>query len=73
VRTCEEELEKLSALGSGEDTSLWFLGLSSLGRSQAALSRAKYLLEKMRAAVKKIEALEKKNGELKKALAKEER
>jgi hypothetical protein len=75
VRACEEELEKLGALGSGGDTSssLWFLGPSSLGRSQAVLDRAKHLLEKMRTAVKKVEALEKRNGELKKALAQEGR
>ncbi|EKM55740.1 uncharacterized protein PHACADRAFT_195790 [Phanerochaete carnosa HHB-10118-sp] len=62
VRACEEELMTLKEVEAG--TSHWW------GSRKAVSSRGEYLLKKMRAAVEKIEALEKQNAVLKRTLSK---
>ncbi|KIP10314.1 hypothetical protein PHLGIDRAFT_28547 [Phlebiopsis gigantea 11061_1 CR5-6] len=62
VKACEEELMTLKEVEAG--TSHWW------GSRRAVSTRGEYLLRKMRAAVEKIEALEKQNAALKKTLAK---
>jgi hypothetical protein len=62
VKACEDELIALKEVEAG--TSSWW------GSRKAVSSRGEYLLKKMRAAVEKIEALEKQNASLKKILSK---
>ncbi|KAJ7090200.1 RNA12 protein-domain-containing protein [Mycena belliarum] len=61
VKTCEQELLALKEIGT--DVKHWWSGNS------ATSSRSHYLLAKMQASANKIEALERKNLELKKVLA----
>jgi hypothetical protein len=63
VRACEQELNTLKEIGT---ESHWW------GGRTASSTRAAYLFDKMLAAETKIELLERKNAELKKALAKGE-
>ncbi|KAH9901129.1 RNA12 protein-domain-containing protein [Cubamyces lactineus] len=62
VQACETELVTLKDVDAG--TSSW------LGSNSAVEARASYLLKKMRAAQRKIDALERENAQLKKVLAK---
>lgn len=62
IKACEDELMTLKEVEAG--TSHWW------GSRKAVSSRGEYLLKKMRAAVEKIEALERQNATLKKVLAK---
>jgi hypothetical protein len=67
VRACEEELSTLKGIMALEAQPWWMFGL---GRKSATAVRARYLSEKMLSAERDIEALEKKNKEWKKVLAK---
>jgi hypothetical protein len=67
VRTCEQELDTLRGIELDSQQS-WLAWLFFGGKS-AARARTRYLLDKMLAAEMKIEALERKNVELKKVLA----
>ena len=62
MQACETELVTLKDVDAG--TSSW------LGSNSAVEARASYLLKKMRAAQRKIDALERENAQLKKVLAK---
>ncbi|GJE86794.1 exonuclease [Phanerochaete sordida] len=62
VKACEDELMTLKEVEAG--TSHWW------GSRRAVSGRGEYLLKKMRAAVEKIEVLEKHNATLKKTLSK---
>ncbi|KAF7357625.1 hypothetical protein MSAN_01359000 [Mycena sanguinolenta] len=62
VKACEQELLSLKEIG--RDFEHWW------GGNAASSTRSRYLLTKMQAATMKIEALERKNIELKKVLAK---
>ncbi|KAJ7470384.1 RNA12 protein-domain-containing protein [Mycena latifolia] len=62
VKACEQELLALKEIGT--DAEHWW------GGNSASSSRSRYLLAKMQASASKIEALEQKNLELKKILAK---
>ncbi|KAJ7702409.1 exonuclease [Mycena rosella] len=62
VKACEQELLALKEIGT--DAEHWW------GGNTASSSRSRYLLAKMQASAEKIEALERKNLELKKVLAK---
>lgn len=62
IKACEQELLTLKEIGT--DREHWW------GGNSASSSRARYLLSKMQASAMKIEALEKRNAELKKVLAK---
>jgi hypothetical protein len=66
VRTCEEELGILQGILALDRQEWWKFGLGSSSSSM----RAKYLFDKMLAAQKRIEMLEKTNAELRKVLAK---
>lgn len=61
IRECEQELQTLNDLGAS-DSNWW-------GGRRASSERAAYLFSKMLAAERKIEALDKRNTELKKVLA----
>ncbi|KAG2149305.1 RNA12 protein-domain-containing protein [Suillus clintonianus] len=63
VRTCESELSTLQDLVKAERSFWWF-------RRKATSERKDYLLKKMRSAQTKIQTLEKRNAELKRALVK---
>jgi hypothetical protein len=67
VRTCEEELATLRGIIPLERQEWWKFGL---GRKSSSSIRARYLFDKMLAAERRIEALEKANTELRKVLAK---
>ncbi|KAF8208561.1 RNA12 protein-domain-containing protein, partial [Mycena galopus ATCC 62051] len=60
VKTCEQELLSLKEIGRDFE---W-------GGNAASSARARYLLSKMQASTMKIEALERRNSELKEVLAK---
>ncbi|KAJ7093140.1 RNA12 protein-domain-containing protein [Mycena epipterygia] len=62
IKACEQELLVLKEIGT--DSEHWWGGKS------ASSSRSYYLLSKMHASAMKIEALERRNAELKKVLAK---
>jgi hypothetical protein len=62
IRSCEEELSKLTDIGERTKSPIW-------GEDQAIRSRIKYLLKKMGDAESKIEGLERANARLKKILA----
>lgn len=62
IKACEDELLRLKDIG-GRDSSWW-------GGKRASSERAAYLFNNMLAAERKIEALEKRNTELKKILSK---
>ncbi|KAJ6618269.1 RNA12 protein-domain-containing protein [Mycena sp. CBHHK59/15] len=62
VKACEQELLSLKEIGT--DAEHWW------GGNSATSSRSRYLLSKMQAAATKIEALERRNVELKRVLAK---
>ncbi|KAF8208542.1 exonuclease [Mycena galopus ATCC 62051] len=62
IKTCEQELLSLKEIG--RDFEHWW------STNAASSARAKYLLSKMQASTMKIEALEKRNSELKKVLVK---
>lgn len=62
LRSCEEELMKLKDIGM-ESPHWW-------GGQSATATRAAYLAKKMHVAEAKVEALEGKNADLKKILAK---
>jgi hypothetical protein len=62
IRASEDELMRLKDIGVA-DSSWW-------GGRRASAERAAYLLNNMLAAERKIEALEKRNAELKKVLSK---
>ncbi|KAF7338610.1 Mitochondrial escape protein 2 [Mycena venus] len=61
VKACEQELLALKEIG--KDSEHWW------GGNTASSTRTNYLLSKMQASTLKIEALERKNSELKKVLA----
>lgn len=62
MKACEDELIALKEVEAG--TASWW------GSRKAVSSRGEYLLKKMKAAVEKIETLEKQNANLKKVLSK---
>ncbi|KAJ6547159.1 RNA12 protein-domain-containing protein [Mycena capillaripes] len=62
VKVCEQELLALKEIGT--DSEHWW------GGNSASSTRSRYLLSKMQASTLKIEALERRNSELKKVLAK---
>lgn len=66
VRTCEEELATLKGILALERQEWWKFGL---GKKSSSM-RTRYLFDKMLAAEKRIEMLEKTNAELRKVLAK---
>ncbi|KAF7322646.1 hypothetical protein HMN09_00043200 [Mycena chlorophos] len=63
IKTCEQELLSLKEIAGQESHWLW-------GGNTATTARSRYLFSKMHAATLKIEALERKNTDLKKVLAK---
>ena len=65
VKTCEEELLQLATIIASEPKA-WYSWLIS--RRSAARERARYVAEKMTKAEKKLEAYERRNDVLKKAL-----
>lgn len=66
VRTCEEELATLKGILALERQEWWKFGF---GKKSSSM-RTRYLFDKMLAAEKRIEMLEKTNAELRKVLAK---
>ncbi|KAJ7929322.1 RNA12 protein-domain-containing protein [Mycena leptocephala] len=62
IKACEQELLTLKEIG--KDNEHWW------GGNSASSTRSRYLLSKMQASALKIEALERRNSELKKVLAK---
>jgi hypothetical protein len=62
IKACEQELLTLKEIG--KDDEHWW------GGNSASSTRSRYLLSKMQASALKIEALERRNSELKKVLAK---
>jgi hypothetical protein len=62
VKACEQELLALKDIG--RESEHWWSG------NTASSTRSRYLLSKMQASTMKIEALERKNSDLKKVLAK---
>jgi hypothetical protein len=62
IRVCEDELMRLKEIMAA-DSSWW-------GGKRASSERAAYLFNNMLVAERKIEALEKRNAELKKILSK---
>jgi len=63
VKACEQELLSLKEIG--RDFDHWW------GRNKASSTRSRYLLSKMHISAMQIEALERRNAELKKVLARD--